>query len=63
MCHLVLGVEYTEMNKVTNPALEEPSSGEDRQKITIMNKDKYSIDLCSTCHGNAEEEALEFIWD
>ena len=25
MCHLVLGVEDTEMNKVTNPALEEPA--------------------------------------
>ena len=39
-----------------------PSSREDRQKVTLMNKDKYSIDLCSTCHRNVEEGAVEFTW-
>ena len=39
-----------------------PSSREDRQKVTLMNKDKYSIDLCSTCHRNVEEGVVEFTW-
>ena len=39
-----------------------PSSREDRQKVTLMNKDKYSIDLCSTCHRTVEEGVVEFTW-
>ena len=58
MCHLVLGVEDTEWIKLQVP----PSSREDRQKVTLMNKDKYSIDLCSTCHRNVEEGVVEFTW-
>lgn len=36
---------------------------EKRKKVTIINKDKYSIELCSTCPGNIEEGAVKFIWD